>query len=56
MGQCYYKGKPIAGNQQSCNPAVHPGVSWVEGNSADQGFQGNFFVGKDFGNAVMLLL
>ena len=53
MGQCYYKGKPIAGNQQSCNPAVHPGVSWVEGNSADQGFQGNFFIGKDFGNAVI---
>ena len=34
MGQCYYKGQPIAGNKQTCNPSVHPGVSWVEDDTA----------------------
>jgi len=41
MGQCYYKGQPIAGNQQTCNPTVHPGVSWVEDDTASA-TEGNF--------------
>lgn len=50
MGYCSYNGQRVPGNKQNCNK---PGTVWVEEDAKDQGFQGNFFIGKDFGTAVL---
>lgn len=50
MGYCSYNGQRVPGNKQNC---TKPGTVWVEEDAKDQGFQGNFFIGKDFGTAVM---
>lgn len=48
MGQCMYKGQPIAGNKQTCNPNVHPGVSWVENDTAPDNSAGFIKAVKQF--------
>ena len=50
MGYCSYNGQRVPGNKQNC---TKPGTTWIEGEAKDSGFQGNFFIGQDFGNAVM---
>lgn len=50
MGYCSYNGQRVPGNKQNC---TKPGTTWIEGEAKDSGFQGNFFIGKDFGNAIM---
>lgn len=50
MGYCSYNGQRVPGNKQNC---TKPGTTWIEGEAKDSGFQGNFFVGKDFGTAIM---
>jgi len=50
MGYCSYNGQRVPGNKQNC---TKPGTTWIEEEAKDSGFQGNFFIGKDFGNAIM---
>jgi hypothetical protein len=50
MGYCSYNGQRVPGNKQNC---TKPGTTWIEEDVKDKGFQGNFFIGKDFGTAVM---
>ena len=50
MGYCSYNGQRVPGNKQNC---TKPGTTWIEEDVKDEGFQGNFLIGKDFGTAVM---
>ena len=51
MGVCSYSGGTLpAKTKQFCESN---GGTWSEGKPEEQGFQGNWLIGKDFGTAVM---
>ena len=51
MGVCSYGGSTVPAKTRAM--CVDNGGTWSEGKPEEQGFQGNWLIGKDFGTAVM---
>ncbi len=51
MGVCSYGGGTVPAKTRAM--CVDNGGTWSEGKPEEQGFQGNWLIGKDFGTAVM---